>query len=996
MNPFARLFSSVFPTPAQRELTALERQLKSAQRRLQESYDDLDSRVYSWEREREELMRGAALTGRRSGRKDGDGWPFLRMMEDLTDMRAESRLACEGNGYGAGVLDRAVDFVIGDGMQTEVTLMGARKGAVSTGVADADGDGRPDSDPAVENVQRFIDDFRRLNDWGMGEEDREEEGFRRSQRDAEVGVRFFEGGGKSNGVPVVRWFEPEQLDSPPNALPHERWGIRTDPKDVETKEAYYLYGMDGVEGEWVDASEIVFHKLGTDRTVLRGMPQFWLVAKALNQCEALNSAVSEVSAIQARIAYVREHAAGILPNQITEFVGGQGDATTRKLTPYGDKYRRVGITEEGSTVDMSSGTKFTAGPVSTGVPGFVQALQSRLRQVCARFGYPEFFTGDASNGNYASLLAANGPAERNFKRRQMKYAAFQAVVFRRACEYGVRAGRLSAGDLAAVEIKVKPGGVAVSNKLEEAQIMQIEIQNKTLSVQSAMAERGRDARVEMANIEAFDAKFGAGAMGMGGFGGGQDQGQDPFGGGFGESVKREVGPPPFEGAVFDRAKSRWVKPADAADGVRQRRLADLDARAAAIPVTDDTTPADGSWYQGAEGRQYNFRTSSGAEYSVVLSEPGLLDDDRTPYSLLEFGDADGSHDVTGAGGAKEVLGHVAAATVAVVRATRPPVVTFQAVEPSRQKLYDRLASTLGAAVPEYQLMAADTRAGGRMYVFATPEHAAAARVLLGKSATARESSGRPVWLPPFDPSWLAPESYTQDDYELLSEAARAGLVLQQVGTHPKTGNPIMRYVRAEPKGGAAARKAAERAESLAAARRLIDKGVTGKAQAKILAAHLSNLTVKDIEGLKAAHAAKLGGRLKADKVQTLVAFAQGRGSVQRQAVPTPAPAPVAPAPVATAAPTTPELESAVMGQVRKGLAGKHAPIRMVPIHEIRNTLKAQFPGMTDEQFNEVMLDLRQAKRVRLIPISDRSKATPDQLGDSIPSSVGTLFYVEMP
>jgi len=74
------------------------------------------------------------------------------------------------------------------------------------------------------------------------------------------------------------------------------------------------------------------------------------------------------------------------------------------------------------------------------------------------------------------------------------------------------------------------------------------------SVQTVMAERGLDPRVESANIEAWDAKFGMGAMGLGG-------GGDPFGGfsATGESVKREIGPPPFEGAVFDKNKHRWVK-----------------------------------------------------------------------------------------------------------------------------------------------------------------------------------------------------------------------------------------------------------------------------------------------------------------------------------------------------------------------------------------------------------------------------------------------------
>jgi hypothetical protein len=193
-------------------LSELTRDLKRAEKRLKEAYGYASDLVSDWERERDDILNAGRLTGRRGGRKDGGEWPFLRTMQDLIDMRAASREACEGNGYGAGMLDRAIDFVIGDGMQHEVTLIGPSKGAVSTGVADLDGDGRPDADPAVERVEAVIEEFRRLNDWGCGEEDREEEGFRRSQRDGEVFVRFFAGDGDSNGVPYCRWIEPEQAD----------------------------------------------------------------------------------------------------------------------------------------------------------------------------------------------------------------------------------------------------------------------------------------------------------------------------------------------------------------------------------------------------------------------------------------------------------------------------------------------------------------------------------------------------------------------------------------------------------------------------------------------------------------------------------------------------------------------------------------------------------------------------------------------------------------
>lgn len=793
MNLFAPL-ANLFRSPAVRErdavLESLSRDLKRAERKLRESYAYADDMVAGWERERDEILNGNTLGGRRGARKDGDNWPYLRNMEDLIRMRQASREACEGNGYGAGMLDRAIDFVIGDGMQHEVTLIGPKKGAVATGVADADGDGRPDADPAVERVEAVIEEFRRLNDWGCGEEDREEEGFRRSQRDGEVAGRFFAGGGDTNGIPYFRWIEPEQVDSPPSANPNERWGIRHKPGDVETKEAYYVYDLDGTGGEWVDAKEVVWHKLGTDRTVLRGVPQFWLVARALYQSDALNSALAEVSAIQAKIAYVREHATGVMPGQITDFVGGTLDGTGVKRTAYGDKYRRTGIQEEGTTVDMSAGMKFTAGPASTGVPAFVQALQSRLRQVCARFGYPEFFTGDASNNNYASSLTAGGPAERAFKRKQHRYASFQAAVYRRACEYAVRAGRLSAADLAAVEIKVKPGGVAIANKLEEAQVQQIRIQNKVLSVQSAMVENGADPKVEMANIKAFDDQFGMGAMGLGGGGGfGQDDQQllEPTGESYtgeeyellSEAQKNLL----VKQIITDKngkKTTRWVSAGGEVGGKadasvqRAKMLTPGDAAKAAPKAKPDAPkPAKADTPKPA--------AKDRSQLTYLPKDPKRLNIDQAVRGLQDIGYAD----VKWAGD--------------VTHATGPDGerVSLRPVD-IRRALYGDAAVPKASRMRIEDLSRAYADAGGgrilgpakgeplqkpKAYRVKNPDGDGELVVKAGEILAAVVKAG------------LARESYSQDQYELLTEAARAGLVLKQVGTHPRTGKAMKRWVR---------------------------------------------------------------------------------------------------------------------------------------------------------------------------------------------------------
>ncbi len=119
-------------------------------------------------------------------------------------------------------------------------------------------------------------------------------------------------------------------------------------------------------------------------------------------------------------------------------------------------------------------------------------------------------------------------------------------------------------------------------------------------------------------------------------------------------------------------------------------------------------------------------------------------------------------------------------------------------------------------------------------------------------------------------------------------------------------------------------------------------------------------------------------------------LAAARGGVK--GVPTPATATPTTKPTSTAA----DLEAAVMEIFGRLLRERHANIRMVPIHEVRAEIRERFGerAASHEVFDELLLDLRQAKRIRMVPISDPSRVSPVEMRDSIKSSVGTLFYLE--
>ncbi len=97
-----------------------------------------------------------------------------------------------------------------------------------------------------------------------------------------------------------------------------------------------------------------------------------------------------------------------------------------------------------------------------------------------------------------------------------------------------------------------------------------------------------------------------------------------------------------------------------------------------------------------------------------------------------------------------------------------------------------------------------------------------------------------------------------------------------------------------------------------------------------------------------------------------------------------------------ATPSSEDLETAVTEIFEVLLRERFANIRMVPIHEVRTAMAERFgpPTASHGVFDEVMHDLRRSGKARLIPIDDRSRATEQQLRDSIDAPVGTLFYVE--
>jgi DNA-binding PadR family transcriptional regulator len=91
-----------------------------------------------------------------------------------------------------------------------------------------------------------------------------------------------------------------------------------------------------------------------------------------------------------------------------------------------------------------------------------------------------------------------------------------------------------------------------------------------------------------------------------------------------------------------------------------------------------------------------------------------------------------------------------------------------------------------------------------------------------------------------------------------------------------------------------------------------------------------------------------------------------------------------------------QLEAEIMDIFHELLRERFANLDMVPIHEIRREVAERHGAYTASHavFDDLFLGLRREKKLRLISISDRSRATFEQLRDSIVGVGETFFYAE--
>ena len=415
-------------------------------------------------------------------------------------MLALIRQILDENSVAIGFLDHIRNFVIGEGSKVQFHLPGD------------DADAADSSHDALRLCHRVWEEWREQNDWGCGTQDREDEAFRRLVRDGEATLRFFRTGRDRGGLPQIRFVEPEQIRTPPGELPEGPWGwgVLLAEDDAEQEGCYWIADLFDAnsDGEEVEVDRIIRVKGNVDRCVKRGISDFYPVKDEVTRIHNLLGNMGEVAKSLSTLAYIREHAPTTTASQIQTMISSGIDYQhLPRLSIDGDKTRGIEWYDRAQVLDVSNGQKFVAPPVMTGAQSLLQVEQAMLRAVGLRWGCPEYFSGDASNANFASTLVAGGPFERAARKRQQKWAGFVVAIVRRVFEFAEASGRLPSGLSKHIRIQATLPSVAIANRVDETKRRETLFKNKVISRQTWAQEEGYDDKKEFANIKDDEKNF---------------------------------------------------------------------------------------------------------------------------------------------------------------------------------------------------------------------------------------------------------------------------------------------------------------------------------------------------------------------------------------------------------------------------------------------------------------------------------------------------------
>lgn len=459
------------------------------------------------------LAFGRGANGTTNDRKGGRNLPLFWSEIDLRGFRVLSDFLRQTNPFAIGFACRLIDYHVRKGFGWQACLRGRKKTAYPTV------DSKPD--PAVAKAQGILDAWRDKNKWPL----KSREAFDRWITTGDLFGRL--GRGAWGELPWFRFVDPAQVGSPTgDTNGPDSFGIETPEGDQQGPPIrYHVWDVDSgmTAGNWIDADRIVHAKRNVTSDVKRGLPDFFPLHEWLDGSRKLLWNMIDTAGEQARIAWREkfptstfEQVRALIPQVATtpgstsplSAFGGFGNPYLGEMPgggPVGPNMFRP------SKVVRVEGTReFEAGPTFAGAASYIEVEQAALRGCGARWGMPEYFSGDASNNNFASSLVSGSPFAVAVEGGQLAFAeCWEKPIALKVLELARDAGLLTWDEWSRLDVEVEEPAVVTPEPDKDALRITQLVAAKLLSPQTAQLQLQLDPQHEAANWKGWTQQGGA-------------------------------------------------------------------------------------------------------------------------------------------------------------------------------------------------------------------------------------------------------------------------------------------------------------------------------------------------------------------------------------------------------------------------------------------------------------------------------------------------------
>ncbi len=409
----------------------------------------------------------------------------------LGNLRNQARNVVVNNMIAAAALEKLTDYVVGKGFRYSVH---SREPQLA--------------DTLAARVQHVIESFLEENHF-RGQLEREI--FRRTRRDGEAFLVFYPA---TDGSTQLRILEPVQVTEPvarPSGHPQNdcwQFGVHTDQRDQWTVFGYHVRWSDRPgDTEYIPADRVLHIKINVDRSSKRGISDFQPIIAWLDRADKLLANTAEGAAIQAAIAYIKEHPTGTT----------QAQAETSRLIRSQAVLQSENRSQHfasGTILTPSPGTQYKPGPLgSSHAPNFIAIQQAILRLIGNRWSMPEYMiSGDASNANFASTLVSESPFVKSCEAKQSFYVEHYRRLLWKVVEHASASGRFGSDlrSLSAIQqrvcLAVEPAQLVVRDPQQSTTIRQSLNSAGLLSRQTWSAQENLDWNQEQSNFQTDNPK----------------------------------------------------------------------------------------------------------------------------------------------------------------------------------------------------------------------------------------------------------------------------------------------------------------------------------------------------------------------------------------------------------------------------------------------------------------------------------------------------------